>query len=180
MQTSQPYGVSCKGGLNTNLNEFELLSTPGSASQLVNFEVDPDGGYRRVNGYTPVTLETASGSLYNSSLQEHFSGGQPESAIYLTIESISPTQIQVVVESATDAPVDLLVPEMTIPQYSDTNGAVVTSNNGVFTLTYTFDTAPSQVTIANVVWSKQNVGGNWQLKPTPNELVLSFSSSPGN
>ena len=48
---SQAFGFSCKGGLNTNLNQFELLTTPGAATELKNFEVDSDGGYRRVNGY---------------------------------------------------------------------------------------------------------------------------------
>ncbi len=49
---SQAFGFSCKGGLNTNLNNFELLTTPGVATVLRNFEVDSDGGYRRVSGYT--------------------------------------------------------------------------------------------------------------------------------
>ena len=49
---SQPFGISCKGGLNTNLNQLELLGQPGYAVALSNFEVDPDGGYRRINGYT--------------------------------------------------------------------------------------------------------------------------------
>jgi hypothetical protein len=52
MAASQPFGISCKGGLNTNLNQLEMLAQPGLATKLVNFEVDPDGGYRRVNGYT--------------------------------------------------------------------------------------------------------------------------------
>jgi hypothetical protein len=52
MAASQPFGFSCKGGLNTNLNQLEMLSQPGLATKLVNFEVDPDGGYRRINGYT--------------------------------------------------------------------------------------------------------------------------------
>lgn len=50
---SQPFGVSCRGGLNTNLNQFEMLRQPGLAIKLKNFEVDPDGGYRRINGFTP-------------------------------------------------------------------------------------------------------------------------------
>ncbi len=49
---TQPFGVSCKGGLNTNLNQFEMLAHPGTATKLRNFEVDPDGGYRRINGYS--------------------------------------------------------------------------------------------------------------------------------
>ena len=48
-----PYGVSCKGGLNTNLNQFEMLAQPGVATSLENFEVDSDGGYRRINGFAP-------------------------------------------------------------------------------------------------------------------------------
>ena len=49
---SQPWGYSCKGGLNVNLNQLEMLSQPGFATRLRNFEVDPDGGYRRINGFT--------------------------------------------------------------------------------------------------------------------------------
>ena len=52
MAASQPYGLSCKGGLNTNLNEFEMLAQPGQATKLRNFEVNPDGGYRRINGFS--------------------------------------------------------------------------------------------------------------------------------
>jgi len=50
---SQAYGFAAKGGLNTNLNSLELLGNPGFAVRLSNFEVDPDGGYRRINGFTP-------------------------------------------------------------------------------------------------------------------------------
>jgi len=50
--TSQPFGFSCRGGLNTNISEIEMLKQPGIATELINFEVDPDGGYRRINGYS--------------------------------------------------------------------------------------------------------------------------------
>jgi len=50
---SQPWGYSCKGGLNVNLNQLEMLAQPGFATRLRNFEVDPDGGYRRLDGFTP-------------------------------------------------------------------------------------------------------------------------------
>lgn len=50
---SQPFALSCQGGLNVNLNEIELMGQPGVATKLLNFEVDPDGGYRRINGFTP-------------------------------------------------------------------------------------------------------------------------------
>src|SRR5210317_2262167 len=49
---SQAFGFSCKGRLNTNLNSIEILGNPGFAKVLENFEVDPDGGYRRINGFT--------------------------------------------------------------------------------------------------------------------------------
>lgn len=49
---SQAFGFSCRGGLNTNLNSLELLGQPGFATTLTNFEVDPDGGYRRISGFT--------------------------------------------------------------------------------------------------------------------------------
>ncbi len=52
MAASQPFGVSCKGGLNTNLNQIEMLAQPGTATKLRNFEVDPDGGYRRISGFS--------------------------------------------------------------------------------------------------------------------------------
>ena len=51
MSRLQPYGLSCKGGLNTNLTQFEMLAQPGLALILENFEVDTDGGYRRINGF---------------------------------------------------------------------------------------------------------------------------------
>ena len=49
---SQPWGYSCKGGLNVNLNQLEMLAQPGQATKLRNFEVDPDGGYRRIDGFS--------------------------------------------------------------------------------------------------------------------------------
>ena len=49
---SQPFALSCRGGLNVNLNQLELMRQPGFATELLNFEVDPDGGYRRINGFS--------------------------------------------------------------------------------------------------------------------------------
>jgi len=48
---SQPFGLASKGGLYSSLNQLEMLQQPGIASTLRNFEVDTDGGYRRINGY---------------------------------------------------------------------------------------------------------------------------------
>jgi hypothetical protein len=52
MAQSQPFVIACRGGLNTNFTELAMLSQPGFATKLKNFEVDPDGGYRRIKGYT--------------------------------------------------------------------------------------------------------------------------------
>ena len=52
MPQSQPYAIPLTGGLNTNVNQFQLLAQPGFARELENFEVDIDGGYRRVNGFS--------------------------------------------------------------------------------------------------------------------------------
>ena len=52
MADSQPFGLSCRGGLNTNLNQLEMLGQTGLATKLRNFEVDPDGGYRRISGFS--------------------------------------------------------------------------------------------------------------------------------
>ena len=51
MATSQPYTVACAGGLVKATNQIDLLKTPGVATDLRNFEVSIEGGYRRVNGY---------------------------------------------------------------------------------------------------------------------------------
>ena len=44
--------IPCRGGLYTN-EDFLTLSDnlPGAATRLVNFEVSPFGGYRRISGY---------------------------------------------------------------------------------------------------------------------------------
>ena len=49
---SQPFGLACAGGLHTSINEIEALKQPGVATKLTNFEVDTDGGYRRISGFT--------------------------------------------------------------------------------------------------------------------------------
>lgn len=53
MAASQPFGFVCKGGLDTNTNQLAALGTPGTAIELLNFEVDSDSGYRRIHGFEP-------------------------------------------------------------------------------------------------------------------------------
>ena len=52
MAASQPYALTCQGGLNKIASQLELLRTPGEATKLTNFEVSTKGGYKRISGYT--------------------------------------------------------------------------------------------------------------------------------
>jgi hypothetical protein len=95
---SQPFGLSCKGGLNTNLNQLEMLSQPGFATQLRNFEVDPDGGYRRINGFEPFGGASATrpeGTEPILGLQPYALGvvACAGTSVYYTEDGISWTQI---------------------------------------------------------------------------------------
>tara|TARA_E500000081_G_scaffold155504_1_gene196990 strand:- start:24448 stop:26166 length:1719 start_codon:yes stop_codon:yes gene_type:complete len=51
MAQTQPFGFACKGGLDINQSQFMLQAEAGTAVELVNFEIDTDGGYRRINGH---------------------------------------------------------------------------------------------------------------------------------
>lgn len=45
----------CRGGLDSNNNYLELSEqTPGSATQLINYEPSLFGGYRRLEGFEPL------------------------------------------------------------------------------------------------------------------------------
>jgi len=47
------YVVTCIGGLDTNKDVLSQgRDTPGSATQLINYEPSTTGGYRRISGYT--------------------------------------------------------------------------------------------------------------------------------
>ena len=50
MAQTQPFGFPCIGGLDVNKSSFNLQNQAGVATELVNYEVDTDGGYRRING----------------------------------------------------------------------------------------------------------------------------------
>jgi len=95
---SQAFGFSSKGGLNTNLNSLELLGNPGFATTLINFEVDTDGGYRRINGFTPYGGASATRPEASTPILGLFPYGLGVvavvgSSIYYTEDGISWTQI---------------------------------------------------------------------------------------
>lgn len=55
MEKLQSYKFVCEGGLDSNQNYLALSDrTPGAATTLVNFEPSLFGGYRRINGFTPL------------------------------------------------------------------------------------------------------------------------------
>ena len=62
MARSQPFTVACAGGLVNSANAIDLLRTPGVATELRNFEVSIEGGYRRINGYTKFGTNKPTGS----------------------------------------------------------------------------------------------------------------------
>ena len=49
LSQSQPFTFACQGGLVLNQPTFNMQ--PGQALELLNFEPDIDGGYRRINGF---------------------------------------------------------------------------------------------------------------------------------
>ena len=65
MATSQPYTVACAGGLVKASNQIDLLKTPGVATDLRNFEVSIEGGYRRINGFSQFGSAKVTGSTTN-------------------------------------------------------------------------------------------------------------------
>ena len=82
MAQTQPFGFPCIGGLDVNKSSFNLQNQAGVATELVNFEVDTDGGYRRINGCSIlgttgevagriVTTEANDGTGNALAVQEH-------------------------------------------------------------------------------------------------------------
>jgi len=51
----QPFSFNCEGGL--VLNQSTFIMQPGQALELTNFEPDVEGGYRRINGFSPYIIQ---------------------------------------------------------------------------------------------------------------------------
>jgi hypothetical protein len=59
MENFQSQKVVSIGGLNSNINHIQLSDNePGSAIELQNFEASLFGGYRRLSGYTPLSVSS--------------------------------------------------------------------------------------------------------------------------
>lgn len=102
-------------------------------------------------------------SPYCETLTYHFGNpAEVSSQIYLTIVNVDANTMKVEIESAFGDPVDfLLIPPPV--------GSAVISNEdfsvpGKISRTLTWAVPPTDVSL-NVLWSKENFGGNWQLSP---------------
>ena len=97
----------------------------------------------------------------------HF-GNDPNSAINLTIENIDDFTVKVTIESVTANPVDFLL-------VTGGSGAAVSGEDfsvpGQISRTLTWVIAPPDV-LLNVLWSKDNFPGNWQLDAAPAGFTL--------
>ena len=75
LSQTQPFAFTCEGGLVKSRSTF--IMQPGQALELLNFEPDIEGGYRRINGFrkhvnhiVPQTsASTESGNISHSSIK---------------------------------------------------------------------------------------------------------------
>lgn len=85
--------VSCRGGLNTSSNNHELLSKPGEAIDLINFECSKEGGYRRISGYTPLTAIVPSTGAIKGVVNYKGVLAARGSGLYHTTDNVTWTQV---------------------------------------------------------------------------------------
>ncbi len=102
-------------------------------------------------------------SPYCNTLVYHFGNpAEVASQIYLTIVNVDPNTVKVEIESAFGDPVDFLL----IPP--PVGSAVISPEDfsvpGKISRTLTWAVPPTDFSL-NVLWSKENFGGNWQLSP---------------
>jgi hypothetical protein len=89
----QVISIPCRGGLNLSSNNHELLSKPGEAIDLVNFECSKDGGYRRINGFTPLTSEMPNTGYIKGVLNYKGVLAARGDGIYHTSDNVTWTQV---------------------------------------------------------------------------------------
>ncbi|MEM0995369.1 MAG: hypothetical protein AAGI49_20215, partial [Bacteroidota bacterium] len=108
--------------------------------------------------------------------------GNPNSAIFLTIEKVDEQSMIIEIESATENdPVDVLVvnnsfgPITGLPAVSPVDDSV----EGKLSITLTWnDTPPAEVEM-NILWSKASEPGNWQIVgvPDPGNIIVPFDAT---
>jgi hypothetical protein len=85
--------IPCRGGLNLSSNNSELLSKPGEAIELVNFECSREGGYRRINGYSALTTAVPETGAIKGVLNYKGVLAARGSGLYHTTDELTWTQV---------------------------------------------------------------------------------------
>ena len=89
----QVLSIPCRGGLNLSSNNHELLSKPGEAIDLVNFECSKDGGYRRINGFSTLTSSVPNTGYLKGVLNYKGILASRGDGIYHTLDNVTWTQV---------------------------------------------------------------------------------------
>lgn len=89
----QVLSIPCRGGLNTSSNNHELLAKPGEAIDLVNFECSKEGGYRRINGYTPLTTTVPGTGPIKGVINYRGVLSSRGDGLYHTLDNVTWTQV---------------------------------------------------------------------------------------
>ena len=112
-------------------------------------------------------------SPYCSTLVYHFGNpAEVNSQIYMTVENVDPNTMRVEIESAMGDAVDLLLVEAVTggPTISPADNSVP----GKISRTLTWAGAPPANVDMRVLWSKENMPGNWQVLPPPGIFTVPF------
>ena len=130
--TMQNVKISCRGGLALNSTSQELLSRPGVATRLQNFECVTAGGYRRINGFSSFGTTPVPGSgiikgihIFNNSIIV-----ARGTALYHTFDTITWVQVNkevsganyATIQAAAEVPMDANVTKVRFADYSHGSG----------------------------------------------------------
>lgn len=131
-ETMQNIKISCRGGLALNSTTQELLSQPGRATRLQNFECVTSGGYRRINGFAPygTTDVPGSGVIKGIHIFKNSIIVARGNALYHTFDTDTWVQINkevtganyAAIEAAAEVPMNANVTKVRFADYSHGSG----------------------------------------------------------
>jgi hypothetical protein len=161
--TQYPFGTIPGDGGGTAAFGFNLGGlTPGTGYTFWLYQYNTVTAQYSAPAIATQTSGGTSGpstSPYCATTVTHF-GGDPASAILLTIKNTGTNSMEVRAESANADAVDLLI-------VNGGSGAAVSAptnpSPGVFVITLTWAGTPPGTVNLNVLWSKVSFPGNWQL-----------------